>query len=76
MTRESAAAKSVRYLGEGRLTVTALDGDHVTAVCKGSGESYHLGHDLGRGWHCSCPARSDGCAHLLALRLVTIRRTP
>lgn len=74
MSRESAAAKALRYLSEARLTVTALDGDHVTAVCKGSGESYQLGHDLGRGWWCGCPARTDQCAHLLALQSVTVRR--
>ena len=50
VTRESAAAKSARYLAEGRLTITLVSGDHVTAVCKGSGESYQLGHEPGRGW--------------------------
>lgn len=74
VTRESAAVKSARYLAEGRLTITLVSGDHVTAVCKGSGESYQLGHEPGRGWHCDCPARSNACAHLLALQSVTVRR--
>lgn len=74
MTRETITAKSHRYLAEGRLVVTRVDGNHVTAYCRGHGEQYDLGHDPGRGWWCSCPARGD-CAHMLALMSVTIRRT-
>jgi len=71
--RETVTAKAARYLVEGRLVVTAVDGDHVTAACRGQGAIYRLGHDPGRGWHCSCPVRGDRCAHLLALQLVTVR---
>jgi uncharacterized Zn finger protein len=74
VTRETAAAKAARYLGEGRLVVTAVRGDHVTAACRGDGELYELGHQPGRGWWCTCPARGDRCCHLTALRLITIRR--
>lgn len=74
MTRESASVKAARYLSEGRLVVLAVSGDHVTAECRGSGQLYALGHDLGRGWWCGCPARTDQCAHLLALQSVTVRR--
>ena len=70
MSRETA----VRYLSEGRI-VTGVDGDQVTATCRGDGEVYQLGHEARRGWWCSCPVRSDRCAHLIALRSVTIRRT-
>ena len=73
VTRETTAAKASRYLAEGRLIVTSVDGDHVTAACGGSGEVYQLGHQPGRGWWCSCPVRTDRCAHLQALQLVTIR---
>ena len=73
MTRESAAAKSARYLAEHRLVISEVSGDHVRATCRGSGEVHDLGHDPGRGWWCSCPARSDRCAHLAALMAVTIR---
>lgn len=74
MTRETTAGKAGRYLVEGRLIVIGVDGDQVTAACRGDGEVYRLGHAPGRGWHCSCPVRSDRCAHLAALRLVTVRR--
>jgi hypothetical protein len=74
MIHETVQAKAVRHLSEARLTVTRVDGDHVTAVCRGDGELHHLGHDLGRGWWCLCPARTDHCAHLVALRLVVVRR--
>lgn len=73
MTRETVGAKAARYLAEGRLVVSFVNGDSVTAWCRGDGEVYELGHDIARGWHCGCPARAD-CAHLVALRLVTTRR--
>lgn len=72
--RESTEAKAARYLAEGRLTITAVTGDYVTAICRGDGEFYHLGHTPGWGWRCSCPARRDRCSHLIALRSVTVRR--
>jgi uncharacterized Zn finger protein len=74
VTRESAEAKGRRYLAAGRLVVTSVAGDHVSACVRGDGEVYRCGHEPGRGWWCSCPARTDQCAHLAALRLVTIRR--
>jgi hypothetical protein len=73
LTRETVAAKAARYLAEARLTVTAVSGDHVSAWCRGSGEVYRLGHEPGRGWWCSCPVRTDRCAHLIALQSVTVR---
>jgi hypothetical protein len=75
MTRESIESKGRRYLLEGRLVVTRVDGDHVSACCRGDGEVYQCGHEPDRGWWCSCPARTDQCSHLAALRLVTIRRS-
>ena len=76
MTRETAAAKARRYLGEGRLTITEVHGDHVAALCRGDGQVYQLGHDPDRGWWCSCLGRTDQCCHLAALRLVTVRTAP
>jgi hypothetical protein len=73
VTRETVQAKAARYLAEARLTVTEVDGDHVSAACRGDGEVYRLGHRPGRGWYCSCAARTDQCAHLTALRLVVVR---
>jgi hypothetical protein len=74
MSRETVAAKAARYLTEARLVITFVNGDHVAAVCRGDGELYRLGHHLPRGWWCECAARTDQCAHLIALRLVTVRR--
>lgn len=69
--RENAASKGRRYLIEGRLIVThARPGVSVRATCRGDGTVWHLGWDAGS-WHCDCPARSDQCSHLLALRLTT-----
>lgn len=71
-TRESKADKGLRYIKEGRLTVTRVDGDVVRAECRGgSGEVYTLGYENGH-WNCSCLARVD-CSHLSALWRVTVR---
>ena len=67
---ENAAAKGRRYLTEGRLQVWAVTGRRIAAVCRGDGAIYHPGYDAGR-WYCDCPAKTDRCAHLVALRLVT-----
>ena len=72
--RESVDAKALRYLTEGRLVVTYLVGDAVTAVCMGGSGAWDLGHTPGRGWFCSCPVRTDDCCHLRALWLVSIRK--
>ena len=69
---ENAAAKGRRYLIEGRLLVTHVDGYVIRARCRGSDTIYHLGYEWNR-WHCDCPARGT-CAHLHALQLVTITR--
>jgi uncharacterized Zn finger protein len=76
MSRENAEDKGRRYLTEARLEVTGRHGDHVLARCRGDGEVYRLGHTVGIGWWCRCPARTDRCAHLVALRLVTSRQAP
>lgn len=71
MTRENAASKAARYLGEGRLIVERITpGRGLEAICRGDGTVYRLGWNPS-GWWCECPARSDQCAHLRAARLVT-----
>ena len=69
--RESKADKGLRYIREGRLTVTRVDGDRVMAECRGTNAIYELGFENGH-WTCSCPARYD-CSHLSALWRVTVR---
>lgn len=75
-TRENVAEKGRRYLTEARLVVEHVDGQTVRAQCRGdSGAIYELGFDHVRvEWHCTCPARGR-CAHLVALMLVTVRRS-
>lgn len=73
--RESAAVKARRYLVEGRLTISYVDGNTIAATCRGDGQLYRLGHDTGR-WYCSCPARTTECSHLAALRLVVLIPNP
>jgi hypothetical protein len=76
VTAETAATKAARYLAEGRLVVTLVDADLIVASCRGDGEIHQLGHEPGRGWWCTCPARGYQCAHLRGLRLVVVRRDP
>ncbi|MGY1845529.1 hypothetical protein [Modestobacter sp. SYSU DS0875] len=74
MTRENAAAKGRRYLTEGRLTVRSANrAGGVVAIVRGdNGLLYRAEWVRDCGWTCNCPARSDQCAHLVALRLVTV----
>lgn len=71
MSRENAQAKGRRYVGEGRLVLTALGPRSVAGTCRGDGAVYRLGWTPARGWWCTCPAKTDRCAHLSACRLVT-----
>lgn len=73
MPREDHDGKARRYLAESRLTVLSVNGDTVTATCRGAGTVRQLGHDPARGWWCTCPART-ACSHLAALQLVTVTR--
>lgn len=70
--RENAQSKGRRYLTDGRLMIRLVDAREIRAHCRGQGELYNLGHEPGRGWYCSCPARGR-CSHLVALQCVTTR---
>ncbi len=70
MPREGAEAKSRRYLVEGRVILTDVSDGHVAASVRGDGAIYSATYAYGS-WRCTCPARSDACCHLRALRLVT-----
>ena len=72
MIRESAEAKARRYLVEGRVWITCVDGDFVRALVRGAGELHEAGHRPRDGWYCTCPARRT-CAHLHALMAVTVK---
>ena len=71
MTRQSAASKARTYLAEGRVIVThARPRVSVRARVRGDGAVYRCGWEAGT-WHCDCPYRTDQCAHLIALRLIS-----
>jgi uncharacterized Zn finger protein len=71
--RESAAVKGRRLLTEGRLTVTGVEPDRLSATVRGdSAEIYACGWDRRSGWWCTCPALTR-CSHLTAFELVVIR---
>jgi hypothetical protein len=70
MVRENAEAKAKRYLGEARVIVVSVSDDRVLARVRGDG-SVWLVMFKGGVWFCPCPARTDQCSHLRAVRLVT-----
>lgn len=70
MARENAAGKARRYLTEGRVIVQAVRPGAVAATVRGDGRVYACAF-LADSWACSCPALTDQCAHLIAVRLVT-----
>jgi hypothetical protein len=71
---ESVTEKAWRLLGEGRLTVLVVAGDHVQAQCRDGRAVLDVGCTSARGWWCSCRERLEQCPHLVALRLVVTRR--
>lgn len=73
MSREDAAAKARRYLTEARVRVLRCDEeDHViVAEVRGDGRIYVAGRDE-LGWYCDCDARTESCAHLQALKLISV----
>lgn len=75
MPRENASAKARRYLGEGRVVIETVSRRTVVASVRGDGRRYRCTYRDGL-WSCTCPARSDGCAHLLATRLVVVVDLP
>jgi uncharacterized Zn finger protein len=68
---ETIAAKAVRYLVEGRVTVLEVRDGFVRASCRGSGAVYEASWQRGEGWLCSCPARTE-CSHLIALKTIVV----
>jgi hypothetical protein len=71
--RENAESKARRYLCEGRVRVIACDeaAGTIVAEVRGNGAVYAAGHGP-KGWACECEAKSKNCAHILALKLVTV----
>ena len=70
MPRENAEAKARRYLGEGRIVLVSVSDDRVLARVRGDGQVWLVMFE-GGAWSCSCPAKTDQCSHLRAVRLVT-----
>lgn len=69
-SREGAQAKARRYLVEGRVVLLRVAPGLVVARVRGDGAVHRCGYEHGA-WWCSCPARTDQCAHLVAVRLTT-----
>jgi uncharacterized Zn finger protein len=69
--RENAAAKARRLLAEGRVTITRVDGREIAALVRGdSAQTYRVFHRDGA-WVDDCPARTAGCSHITAVKLIT-----
>ncbi len=75
MTSETTQEKAKRYLGEGRLTIRSFSrssGVVVAFVVGDSGLMYRAEWSSDTGWLCNCPDREQLCAHVIALRLITV----
>lgn len=57
------------YIEDAAIRVLFRDGPVLVASCSGRTRMYVLGHDLERGWWCSC-LRDGVCPHLLALQWI------
>lgn len=70
---EKVQAKAAEYLLSGAVKVQALSETeyflaHVTP--KQGGDPYFVKFNP-MGWHCDCPARTQGCSHILACQTIT-----
>jgi len=73
MTRESAQDKACRIVSEGRVTVTHVNGEAITARVRGDAAEHLVTHDRHTGWRCTCPTTArTRCSHKLAVGLVTV----
>ena len=74
MTTETEHEKARRYLADGRLTIRQFNRAAVVAFVVGehSGLTYRTEWDPDTGWTCNCISRERLCAHIRALRLVTV----
>ncbi len=73
MTRETAAAKALRILTEGRVVVEGAGRGFFSATVRGSGDIHVVTFGRG-GWLCTCSARS-ACSHLRACWLIAAPET-
>jgi hypothetical protein len=72
MPRGDVEVKGRLLLSEGRLIVDVVNGEAVSARCRGdSARVYKLGWHRHGGWHCNCAAIGR-CSHTVALQLVTL----
>lgn len=68
--RETVRDKATRYLIEGRVILVTVEDRQVRARVRGEGAQYDTGW-IGGLWHCTCPARGENCAHIVALKRCT-----
>lgn len=71
MPRETARAKADRLLLEGRVMLVEVTRYGVVAKVRGEGTVHTARFSFGT-WSCTCPARTDACSHLYAVRRVVV----
>jgi hypothetical protein len=74
MITETAHDKARRYLADGRLTIRQFSRAGVVAFVRGedSGLVHRAEWSPDTGWNCDCVSREVFCAHVIALRLITV----
>ncbi len=70
-SRESARARAIRFLIEGRLTVKVVHNGRAYVQVRGDSGSVRSVVYKQRRWSCSCPARPGTCAHVFAAMSIT-----
>lgn len=72
--RENAQARAVRFLATDRVMIRCVDERGVLAHVRGdSGHVRTVIFKFGA-WSCDCPARSENCAHVIAVKNVVVVR--
>lgn len=73
IARENAATRAQRLLLEGRVMVRYWGVDRGQAWVRGDSGMVRKVEVQGDEWTCTCPALSQACAHIRAVKAVTVR---
>lgn len=67
--KQTPTTKAHDYLTHGKVAVLVMTGTRARLAVEGH-QQYLVDFNENSGWHCSCPATIDDCAHVIAAKLI------
>jgi uncharacterized Zn finger protein len=73
MTRMTPEQKAISYLSEGKVKVHehSLEHGRCEVEVYGTASDPYVVRFAGVTWHCTCPAKTERCAHIIAVKLIS-----